>query len=281
MKEKIIQAYKSTNSRLNLILFIYVISLLVSIVININVGSILSKHLNGTNALVILTQGFDRTVIGDLITNNETWSNGLITTILISSIFYMILSVYLNAGYISSIITDEKSIRQFLNKGKRYFFPFLGYSILFYITLLLTGTIIGIVYLEFLGDPIADYHTEKPFIYSVITVFVFFLLIASYLFIWSVYARKNYIKGMSFIKSLKQGFVELKSNIKSNTLIIISIGIMLGVLFFLMKELHNINSGSAWISIIVTLLIMQSIIFTRIWIKQFIISIFCNNHLKN
>ena len=281
MKEKIIQAYKSTNSRLNLILFIYVISLLVSIVININVGSILSKHLNGTNALVILTQGFDRTVIGDLITNNENWSNGLIATILISSIFYMILSVFLNAGYISSIVTDEKSIRQFLNKGKQYFFPLFGFSILFYITLIMTGTIIGIVYLEFLGDPIADYHTEKPFIYSVITVFIFFLLIASYLFIWSVYARRNYIKGMSFIKSLKQGFVELKSNIKSNTLIIISLGIMLGVLFFLMKELHNYNSGSAWISIIVTLLIMQSIIFTRIWIKQFIISIFCNNHLKN
>ena len=216
-----------------------------------------------------LLSGFDRTVFGDMITNNENWSANLYFYILLVSLLYLLISVFMNAVYITSIVKVENSVKSNFKMGTKYYVTFLGFSLFFYFIILLITAVFGFLYFSVLGDPAADYRNEKPFVYSLITVlFVLFLLI-NHIWILSLNARRNYIEGNLFFNAIKRAFRQMSKKIIPNTAMILLLWLMIFGLFLLMKEVHKFNSASSWCKFILAFFAMQILVFFRIWLKYY------------
>lgn len=269
MKERFLQAYRMTSGRIKLIILIYLVTVFVSMLINLNVGLIISKNFTGTQAMDTLLSGFDRTVFGDLITNNENWSANLYIYILIGSLIYLLISVFMNAVYITSIVNIENSVKSNFKMGAKYYFSFLGFALFFYFIILLLTGVIGFLYFSVLGDPAADYKTEKPFVYSLMTILFLVFLLINHIWVLSLNARRNYIEGNLFFNAIKRAFRQMSKKIISNTVMILLLWLMIFGLFLLMKEVHKFNSASSWCKFIFAFFAMQMLVFFRIWLKYY------------
>lgn len=269
MKDQFFQAYRMTKGRIKLIILIYLVTVFVSFIINLGVGLIISKNFTGTQAMDTLLSGFDRTIFGDMVTNNENWSGNLYFYILIVSLIYLLISVFINAVYITSIVNVENSVKINLKMGTKYYVTFLGFALFFYFIILLITAVFGFLYFSILGDPAADYRNEKPFVYSLIIVlFVLFLLI-NHIWVLSLNARRNYIEGNLFFNAIKRAFRQMSKKIISNTVMILLLWLMIFILFLLMKEVHKFNSANSWCNFILAFIAMQILVFCRIWIKYY------------
>lgn len=269
MKKQWIQAYNATSERLKIIIVIYLISVFLSMAMNLSMGLVISKNFTGSQAMETLLQGFDRTVFGDLLTNNENWSGNLYFTIIISMLLFIFISVLVNAVYIYSLVKPKQTILATIKNGSKYFFPFLGFALMFYLIVIILAAVIGYSYIAILGDPAADYKTELPFVYSLMAVLFIFFLLINFLWILSLQARRNYIEGNLFLNAIRRAVRQTIKKIPYFTIVILLIWLVIFILFLLMKEIHKFNSASSWCKFILAFSGMQILVFLRIWLKYY------------
>jgi hypothetical protein len=148
--------------------------------------------------------------------------------------------------------------------GKKFFLPFIFYSIIFYGIAGIISFFIYFLYTTILGDPIADYHSEKPFFYSLIFVILQLIYILGLLWTWSVRTRVEYIHGEKFFVSMKLGLKKILKNLKK-VLIILFIGFIFFIIsFYWMEKLHETHGSSSWWIMSVLFIGMQIINLMRI-----------------
>lgn len=249
------------------ILLIYVVTTVLSGVIGLGTMNTITENLGTSGEMNQLVDGFSRTVYvdfqnhyGEGLKSVQGWVKWIL-------LIFLLLSIGLHAGLLHNLKTEQVSIRSFLNGVKRYFLPFLGFTLLFVLIAGFIGAIIYVPYFMILGNPLTDYTTELPFLYSLLGVSIVFIVLLTLITAWSVYTRLAYMETKSFWQSIKLG---LKSVFKNPSKVVIWAFMILmisAILFYLFLTLNASNSASSWFWTFLTLTGLQLIAGTKIFLR--------------
>lgn len=246
---------------------IYLVQLLCYAVAAICTYSVIDKYIGSSSALDRLAGGFDRTVLMDVIYNNDGVFDGTKAMIVIVLAVYLLLSVVLHGGLLHNITTQSSSVKIMVHKGLSLFFPFLSISLIAISSLAVVAAMIVIPFLTWVGDPLVTFDSERPFVWWIIGLMVAFTLIILWVWAWMVCTKYAYLSGHSFFKSLRIGAITIWRQARQ----IFALGYLLmglHVLIALISFLILRDRGAAsWLVVIIGLLIRQVIVYLRIWIR--------------
>ena len=249
--------------------FIYCIQLLIGLCVGLTFCAAMCSSLDNSMVLDQLAKGFDRTVIMDVLNfdGNVLDSTRKIALTLLG--IYLLFSVWLQAGWLANIRTKTFSIKSLAANGRKFFFPFLGIALISILLLILYAAVVGIGFIKIVGDPLATFSSEKPFVLWIVTLIGTFIFWSILVWSWSVSTRFHFIDGNSFFASLKYGF----KIVFEKFLILEAVGLLLiGIHVILMLVYYCImgdRGAPSWVVVLMGILVQQIFAFARIAIRGF------------
>ncbi len=249
--------------------FIYFIQLLIGLSVGLTFCAAMCSSLDGSMVLDQLAKGFDRTVIMDVLNfeGDVLDSTQNIAFILLG--IYLLLSVWLQAGWLANIRSRSFSIKSLLTNGTKFFFPFLGIALISLLLITLYAAIVGIGFTKIVGDPLVTFSSEKPFVLWIVALTAIFFLWSIMVWSWSVSCRFHFIDGNSFFTSLKYGFkivFEKLLKFQSVGLLLIGIHVILILVYYCIM---GDRGAPSWLVVLFGILVQQIFAFVRIVIRGF------------
>jgi hypothetical protein len=272
MSHSWIDGWKQVWTAKKIILFAWFLTWCTVIIIGIKIFSLLNNCLGHTMEMTKLLHGFDRTVIEDFMNEHKRWSDSLVCPLIGSALVFLIVSIFNHAGLIACFEKQTYSIKDFLKYGLKYFFPFMGFSILFLVLTIAIGGFFFFVYSKLIGQPIEDYDSEKPFFYSLLITIVLFVLKAAGIWLWSLKTRYYFIKGHSFFKSIFEALKSMYRHVGKSILLILVALLLFAFALVAQKILNECNSGLSWCTMLAVFIGMMMVSLFRYFVRSWIMS---------
>jgi len=249
--------------------FIYFIQLLIGFCVGLTFCAAMCSSLDGSMVLDQLARGFDRTVIMDVLNFDQGVLDSTQKVAFTLLGIYLLVSVWLQAGWMVNIRNKSFSIRSLLTNGKKFFLPFLGIALISLLFIIIYGGIVGTVFTKIVGDPLATFSSEKPYVLWIVALIGTFILWSIIVWSWSVSTRIHYIDGNSFFASLKYGFkIVLEEVLK-----FVAIGLLLVAIHVILMLMYYCIMGDrgapSWTIVLIGILIQQIFAFARVALRGF------------
>lgn len=109
------------------------VSLLMAIVSTLPINSFLNTTLGESLESIKLANGFDYTVVIDLLNNYGIASGSIMNIALITVLFFLLFNIFFQAGWMATRADNfmDESQDYFWNYGAKFFLRFLGISVIF------------------------------------------------------------------------------------------------------------------------------------------------------
>ena len=231
--------------------------------------NVMYSSLHGSMVLDRLAMGFDRTVIMDVL---NTESNILDSTVLVAIILaavYLIISIFIQGGWLGNIRKRNFGVKSQLSNGRKYFLPFTGIAAISLLLVFLYALIVGTGFTFIVGDPLATFSSEKPYVLWLVALAFIWTLWCFVVWAWSVSSRYHYIDGQNFISALKKGMHSIKTQMMEylflGGLLLISHVFLMVVYYMLMGD----RGAPSWWIVIIGIIIQQSFAIIHITLRGF------------
>ena len=245
----------------------YVVSLVIALLFYGKVHATLDKIVGQSLILEKMKSGFDKPIFWDIWNEHPQVVNDIFQLFGILFIVYLFISIVINGGMLSNIFKSIFTVKNVAKSGVAYFLPFLLIVMVSLIILFLSLGFLWYLYFKILGNPLEDYTTELPFLYSLITMIIISFVAIGKVWAYSILCRLSYIKTGQLMSSFKEAAFLLKRKIWK-ILLIWFIIILLGLIISFAFTLINASNSSLNIGrIIITLVLMQIILWIRSYIK--------------
>jgi hypothetical protein len=247
--------------------FIYMIQMVVALMVGLSFYYSTRNALDGSMVLDQLANGFDRTVIMDVLNTNNSVLHSTRTIAFVFLGIYLLISILLHAGWLANIKKKKYSLKSLLSDGMHFFFPFLGIALLSILLLLAVGGVLGYGFAKIVGDPLMTFSSEKPLVFWIFGLAAFFVLCSILIWSWSVASRLYFISGETFFSALKQGFRSVVNKLLKCTaigLLLIGIHMVMMVLYY---YIMGDRGAPSWWIVIFGILVQQILAFTRVAIR--------------
>lgn len=258
-----------TRAHINELGLLYAVQLLFGLIIGVVLCSIINTYLGQSATLDQLALGFDRTVIMDMIYNNENALYPVLYTSAFLIPIYFILSILLQGGILSNIKLGATGIRSQVKSGAKNFVPFVGIVILSSVFIAIIAAIVGFPFIKLVGDPLLTFSSEKPFVWWLIALMVLFSLVLILVWGWSVSTRYAYIDDPQFLKSLQIGFGFVKRNFSKLIAVgylCVAIHLVLGLIYFLIM---GDRGAPSYLLVLFGIIVQQVFAILRVMIRGF------------
>lgn len=266
MMEEVKAIFLKTRASWHLILPVFLIQLVFSLWLDANLFSNLKKELGQSTSDYMEGYDFNRTLIGDILNNNENFLSDNMQMATLLLVLQLLLAIILHTVLLQGVKNPKVDFISSIRKIKIYGLPFLGYALLYYTVSSLLVLAGFYAYFAVLGDPAADYKNELPFVYSllaVLLVMVCLLLILSY---WSVATRLKYLETSRFLHSLKAGWGTIAVKKRKVFLFLFVDIVVLLILLWLYVSMQGVACGtSGWTWFWVLFGIHFLLLFRLIW----------------
>ena len=250
------------------VLLIYLIQLLIAIPLGLQVYQVIEASIGHSLSMNIIQEGFDRTVFEDFLNVHGASITPLVGTLRYIIPTYLLISIFMHAGIIGSLIKGESSVSSFFINGWKYLKPFIGINLAMIVIAFIWSLLIWIPYIIFLGNPVEDHSSEKVFIHSLLVMTLIYISGILFIWIWSLNSKyKNIISGAGIITSLKWGWQLVKSSGKHQIIIFfvfVLIHLIIVAIYFLIS---NPIGASSIILIAVVMILQQSFALFRIGLR--------------
>lgn len=247
--------------------FVYAIQFILSFIVAIVFCGAICDSLEGSMVLDRLALGFDRTVIMDVINTNPGVLDKTKSVALALLGCYLLVSVFLQAGWIANIKKNDLTLSSLLRNGMQFFFPFLGIALLALLLVILFGVAVGGGFSMIVGDPLETFSSEKPYVLWILFLLFVFIIWMILVWSWSVTSRYYYIEGSSFGSALKNGFKGVRRNLKKYLGVGFLLLLLNGLLMLLYYLIMGDRGAPSWVVVIFGILVQQIWAFVRIAIR--------------
>lgn len=264
MIASIVSGFKHAIRHWKLAMYIFIVQLLAALIAGFLIEKDLSSSLGSSISGRLFSEGFNYTILKDMLRETpdalQSFSTGLQFIILI----FIIISIFLQAGAIKSLIIKNASLNLFIKNSLHYFSPFLGIAILFLILFLVITGIIWVPLLMSALPLVETLESDKLYIWILGVALIIYLLIVAFVMNWSLNSRINYaVVNESIWSSIKAGFTWTREKYFS-LLIPFFLFLSLGILImFCNVKLDKLDA--IWVVFACSLFLSFFRIFNRIW----------------
>jgi hypothetical protein len=265
MVEKLKQALSCGFKLYKVAFIVYFLQLILALTIGIQIYQVLEASIGNSFELNKLLEGYDRTVVSDLLHVHGASISPLVGQIRWLVLAYLIFSVFINGGLLNSVWVKKNSWIVFWEGAARYFFSFLKVAIFFLIIFFALALILVFPVISSFNYFVENFSSEKVFVFFLFFCLLVFFLLTLYAFNWSVISRtiiaKHEVKVWS---GLKLGFKWMRSNWLSSCLLLLALvflQLVVVITYFLVGEQSGMVSPFL---IFLFFLIQQSVVLFRI-----------------
>ena len=268
MKEKIWLGLKGVPYYWRIILLIYVLQLVVSLPIGIQVFQVIEASIGDSLSLGIIEEGFNRTVFEDFLNSHGASITPLIGMLRWIVLVFLLLSVFLHAGIFGSLSQKSNGIRSFVNHAMTLFYSFIKLSLFYLALMLLWSGLIWGVFFMIIGNPIEDPSSEKVLVWGGGIALVVHLLGLAQIMNWSIFSKLHCATTNARVKkSILFGLSKMKTSWFPSLGIIVSYVIihliLIGVYYFISQP---IGASRLWL-IMLLFIIQQLVVYVRIGLR--------------
>lgn len=266
MKNMIIDGYRTLWKYKWAVLWLYLVEAVYGLLIGRELEQRILVALSDSLAGELLIDGYNSDVFADL-SRHEGLDLGAVAQYGMYLLpLFILLSVFIQGGVIANISMGQSSFRSMLRNGLRFFFKFLGVSVLALVLFLILNALLWVPFMIYTGDPFETYDTEKSFFLLLLGFILVSILITSLIAAWSIKVKSN------ICLPSRSPFKDATSAIASRCWTVLLFALMSLVLFvsvvLFYKWIVSILNG-AGISTIGTLVVGQMLIGTvckiRLW----------------
>ena len=251
------------------ILLIYMTQMVFGVIVAVAAYNSFSDAVGASLELDRLAYGFDRSVFSDMINEFPKLIPSIRSNFIGSLLAFLSISVFLHAALLGSIRNRKYKIPTLLRNGRLYFLNFLTIAIVALIKSAIVLSIIWIPFIKIVGDPLKTFHSEKPFILTVIGLIVFSILLLSIIWLWSVLTRYHKVDGHNLVVAMKQGWTHLKSKFFQLFKIAITLILLHVLLTYIYTLVVDDWGAQTWFCVLGLILIQQVFSIIRVWIRVF------------
>lgn len=249
---------------------VYLLQFGLALTVGMQADHVLEASIGRSLALKQLMEGYDHTVITDFLKVHGASITPLIGQVRWLLLFWLVFSVFLNAGLMTCAVSPEKNKpRDFWTGAAEQFLPFLRIAC-FFIALALLWTVAILLPLGLRLQPMLQaYHTEQyalGFLAGMMSLYLLGLLV---LFAWSLCVRVARLRGGGrFAQSLRQGS-RLFWQQKSRLVKLIGVFLLLQACLFGLYWYAESQWGMVSIATIgLFFMFQQALAFSRIMVRQ-------------
>ena len=249
-------------------LLIYVIQLLLSLTLGVQVFHVLEASIGDSLSMDILSKGFSRTVFEDFFNNHGASVSPLVGMARWIIIVYLLISILLHGGLLSNIIHQKRSISDLFKAGARYYFPFF---IIVMTGLLLLVLITGFVWIPtfaLIGNPLEGKVSEPVFALVIaIAIFIYFVLVL-HIMLWSLNSRISYLHqpGPLWLH-IRRGWQKLVRFWRNQVGVSLLFFIIYLIMAWIYSRIIDDWGASSYLIIWGTILLQQAFVFTRVMLR--------------
>jgi len=246
---------------------IYFVQLFLGLFVAVSAYRQLNGAIGKSLELDRLAKGFDRSILSDMVNEFPKVISSIQGSFLFAVIAFLIISIFLHAGLLGNIKRREYTISTFLSNGKRYFTSFLAIAIIAIIKMIVTLAIIWIPFVKLIGDPLETFHSEKPFIQTVVALIIFSVMLVSVIWLWSVLTRYQKIEGKKLVQSMKDGWTQLRLRFFRYFLIAMLFIFIQVIVTWLYTYVVDDWGAESWLCVFSLLFIQQLFSVIRVFIR--------------
>jgi hypothetical protein len=269
MLQRLKNIWNRTLTHKSEVICIYICQLIFGLLIGCIFYCTINDNLGNSMALEHLANGFDRTVIMDMINSNDDVFSSIISWVTILIPIYLIISILLQGGLLFNINRGEVGFKSQIKNGTKYLLPFFGIALFSIVLIILFLVVVGLPFRAIVGDPLTTFSSEKPFVLSLIALAIGFSIWLVVVWSFSISTRYNYINGASFWKSINSGFTSVRNHLFE----LLSIGYLLLGAHLLLAFIYYLIMGDrgapSWLIVIFGILVQQLFSFARVFIRGF------------
>lgn len=267
MRDTLLNILSVANRQWRPIVFIYFIQLLFGLAIAVSAYFLFDDAIGNSLELDRLARGFDRSVFSDMVNAFPDLISSIQGKIVGALAIFLVLSIFLHAGLLSNIRKKEYSILSFLKGGRKYFIKFLLIAIIAMMKTLVSIAIIWLPFIKIIGDPLETFHSEKPFIQTILVLIIFTILVVSVIWLWSILSRIQIIDGSPLVSGMKEGWSKLKSKFWNYLMVAIAL-ILLHILVMWIYTLIVDDWGAQSLLYLIVLVSIQQVFsLLRVWMR--------------
>ena len=190
MKIEIVHILKVGLRQWRLVGIVYLLQFGLALTVGMQADHVLEASIGRSLALKQLMEGYDHTVITDFLKVHGASITPLIGQVRWLLLFWLIFSVFLNAGLMTCAVFPEKSKpRDFWVGAAEQFLPFLRIAVFFIGLVLLWTAAIFLPLGLHLQPMLQAYHTEQYALAFLAGMLSAYLLGLAVLFAWSLCVR--------------------------------------------------------------------------------------------
>lgn len=246
---------------------VYAVQLLLAATLGVQVFHVLEASIGNSLELDKLLGNYDHTVITDLINVHGSSISPLLGQLRWLVLIYIVFSFFINAGLLYVVIKEEKNGLAFWKGGALYYFSFFKIGVFF---LLLFGIISAVIWVPFMGffmQSVEYFSSEKISVWLLFAVLFIYLIIISFLFVWSLVTRiKVMSEGSRIWPSIKSSFAwAIRRFFPSMLLAAMFFGLHI-ILFFFYWGVYDSSLASVW-WILFFVLIQQVVAYLRVLVR--------------
>lgn len=231
-------------------------------------GLILQQNLIGqlghSLAGNIFEEGYNYSVFNDMLRAVPDTLGSFNTAMNIIIPVFALISVFLHAGAIKSLLVQNRRFGEFLSHAKSYFFPFAIMAILFFVLFVIISGLLWAPLLINALPLVESLESDRVYIWIVIACLVLYLLLLSFIVNWSINSRINYaVISKSIWSSIKAGFGWTRKKclpLWLTFLFFLCLGLLL---MFLNVQLDGLNA--IWLTFVVALFLALLRTISRLW----------------
>lgn len=246
-----------------LVLPLYGVHLIYGLLVGGEVRTTIEQTLGHSHLRSALQSGYQSNVMADMIRHQELDLGVLLSYVGYGLIGILLLSVWVQSGVIATIAKGARA-RQVFALGSRFFFKYLGVSIMGLVLLIAIWLLIWTPYLAYsqfkdLGF-LTVYHSEKPFFIGLVVVVVLSYFVAVIVSGWTTAVRGN-IATQKPASLYKEAVHVLSKSVLLAVFSILLVAIA-GVFTYLFTGLVGLCDASSWVGLTAKILVGQYLVIT-------------------
>lgn len=266
MRTLLINSFQTAKRQWRHILVVYGFQFLLAITLGAQAFQVLESSIGHSMEISKLLAGYDHTVFSDFLNVHGASITPLLGQLRWLLLVYLLFSVFLNAGLLAGVIYGDRKWMSFWQGGAAYFFPFLKIGILFTAFIALLGATFFGTFAAKWQSTIEIFPSEKYTVWLLYVLIGIFLLVAAFVYLWSVFTRLHYIKTTSnkMRLSLRAGLSTAWRHFRSSFGILMVYGLLMllvAVVYWLVEQRWGMTTAAL---IVVFFVLQQLFVLFRI-----------------
>lgn len=276
---KIIKSYttgfKAALNTKKLITTIYVITFLMALVLAIPFNGTIQKEAGNSMAFSALVKDFDYTVYSDFMDQSAKAIQPYISTAIWMGIFYLLFTIFFEGGILTILKRkeDKFTLRLFWEASAKYFSRFFRLAVY----MIITQAIIAVIYFIILSKIISSVYDSAPneitMFYTILAGIIIYLLIFIFQLTVTDYAKIMMVENDECrpFRTIIRSFDFVFSHFLSTYFLYLFLLIAPIIMFTIYFKLESVIGMTSGLTIFVAFIIQQIVIWSRIFIKIWIL----------